>query len=138
VEYIKQRRSIIGRFIVVSGSAVLLNLLLLYLLVHYLGFDSSLKQNVANIISMEISIIYNFFLSRAVTWKDRYREKGRSFYIQILKFHITIGITILFRMGLFALLQWLGVHYMINATIGIASSALFNFFVYDALIFKKE
>jgi len=107
-------------------------------MVQYLGFSSSLGQNIANALSMELSIIYNFFLSRAITWKDRQRERGKKLLIQLLKFHVTIGITILFRLGLFALLQFLGVNYIINAGIGIAISALFNFFVYDALIFKKE
>ncbi len=128
----------IGKFLIVSGSAVLLNLLLLYLMVNYLGFNSSWGQNVANVISMELSIIYNFFLSRSITWKDRYQEKGNKLFVQIIKFHVAIGITLLFRIGLFALLQRLGVQYLVNAAIGIAISALFNFLVYDALIFKKE
>jgi dolichol-phosphate mannosyltransferase len=136
--YINLRKLIIGKFLIVSGSAVILNLLLLYVLVNYLGFNNTWGQNFANVISMELSIIYNFFLSRAITWKDRYQEQGRGLFIQIIKFHVTIGITILFRLGLFALLQFLGVHYLINAAIGIAVSAVFNFFVYDALIFKKE
>jgi dolichol-phosphate mannosyltransferase len=124
--------------LIVSGSAVAVNLLLLYAMVNYLGFNTTVGQNIANVVSMEVSIIYNFFLSRAVTWKDRRQEKGNKLFLQIVKFHVTIGITILFRLGLFAFLQWLGVQYLINAAIGIAISALFNFFIYDALIFKKE
>ena len=136
--YISRRRLIIGKFLIVSGSAVILNFLLLCLMVGYLGFSSSLGEHVANAISMELSIIYNFFLSKAITWKDRHQEKGRKLFIQIVKFHVTIGITMLFRLGLFALLQTLGVHYLINAGIGIAVSALFNFLLYDKLIFMKE
>jgi len=56
----------------------------------------------------------------------------------LVKFNITIGITILFRIVLFFLLQLAGLHYMVNAAIGIAVSALFNFVVYDTLIFKKR
>jgi len=137
-QYIYRQRLVIGKFLLVSGSAVILNLLLLYLMVDYLGFKSSLGQNVANVISMELSIVYNFFLSRAITWKDRYQERGKQLLIQVLKFHVTIGITILFRLGLFAVLQWVGVNYLINAAIGIAISAIFNFLIYDALIFKKK
>jgi dolichol-phosphate mannosyltransferase len=137
-QYFYRHKLVIGKFLIVSGSAVILNLLLLYAMVNYLGFDSSLGQNAANVISMELSIIYNFFLSRVITWKDRYREKGKGLFLQVIKFHVTIGITILFRMGLFAVLQLVGVHYLLNAAIGIAISAIFNFLVYDALIFKKE
>jgi dolichol-phosphate mannosyltransferase len=136
--YVNNRRSIIVKFLIVSGSAVAINLLLLFLLVNYAGMSSPLGQNAANVISMELSIIYNYFLSRSITWRNRRQEKGARLFKQILTFHITIGITILFRLGLFAGLQLTGIHYIINASIGIAISALFNFFVYDAYIFKKE
>lgn len=136
--YLGQRRIIIIKFLIVSGSAVVLNLALLFIMVQYFGFGSSLGQNIANALSMELSIIYNFSLSRVITWKDRHREKGKKLFVQLLKFHVTIGITILFRLGLFALLQYFSVNYIINAAIGIIISALFNFFVYDELIFKKE
>jgi dolichol-phosphate mannosyltransferase len=136
--YVKRRKEIIGKFFFVSGSAVLINLLLLFLLVNYLGFESNWEQNAANAISMELSIIYNFLLSRSITWKDRRQESGGKLLFQIVKFHITIGITVAFRLGLFALLQMLGVQYIINAAIGVAISALFNFVIYDALIFKKK
>jgi dolichol-phosphate mannosyltransferase len=138
LDYVGHRRLTIGKFLIVSGSAVLLNLGLLYAMVNYMGFGGSLGQNIANAISMELSIVYNFFLSRAITWNDRRLEKGSKLIAQIFKFHVTIGITLLFRLGLFAVLQLLGIQYLINACVGIAISALFNFRVYDAVIFKKE
>lgn len=138
ISYIESRRQIIGKFILVSGSAVLLNLLFLHVMVKYLGMNSVLGENIANIISMELSIIYNYFLSRAITWKDRYREQGRRLLYQIVKFHIAIGITILMRIGLFALLQWWGVFYILNAAIGIIIAAGFNFIAYDIIIFKRR
>ena len=91
----------------------------------------------ANAISMELSIIYNFLMSRAITWSDRYRQKGVGLFLQIVKFHIAIGITILFRLALFPILQQFDVFYLYNAAIGIALAAIFNFVVYDTLIFKK-
>lgn len=138
VSYISARKVIIGKFLLVSGSAVLLNLLLLFLMVNYLGMNTTLGENFANLLSMELSIIYNFFLSRSITWKERNREHGLKLFVQICKFHIAIGITIVMRMALFAFLQWLGVHYLLNATIGIAISALFNFVIYDSLIFERR
>ena len=138
ISYVSLRRLTIGKFLIVSGSAVALNLLLLFLMVRYLGFSSRLGENVANAASMELSIIYNFFLSRAITWADRHKEYGKRLFIQMLKFHLTIGITIIFRLALFPLLQLLGVSYLLNAAIGIAIAAVFNFVVYDTVIFKKE
>jgi dolichol-phosphate mannosyltransferase len=137
ISYISRRKVTIGKFLIVSGSAVALNLLLLLLMVRYLGFDTPLGENAANAISMELSIIYNFFMSRSITWRDRYREKGSRLLIQMVKFHITIGITVLFRLVLFPILQQFGVFYVYNAAIGIASAAVFDFVVYDTLVFKK-
>ncbi|MGD0795814.1 MAG: GtrA family protein [Dehalococcoidales bacterium] len=136
--YITRRKLIMVKFLVVSGSAVAINLVLLFLMVRYWGFDTVLRENAANIISMEISIIYNFFLSRAFTWSDRHKEKGGRLVIQILKFHVAIGITLLFRAALFPILQHFGVYYIINAAIGIIIAAIFNFFIYDALIFRER
>jgi len=137
ISYVGSRKLTIGKFLIVSGSAVGLNLLLLFLMVRYWGFDTLLLENVANAISMELSIIYNFFMSRAVTWADRHKEHGKRLVIQMLKFHLTIGITMLFRLGLFPLLQLLGVFYILNAAIGIALAAVFNFVIYDTVVFKK-
>lgn len=137
ISYVGQRKRTIGKFLVVSGSAVILNLLLLSLMVRYLGFDTLLGENAANAISMELSIIYNFFMSRAITWSARYKERGSRLLIQMVKFHITIGITLLFRLVLFPILQQFGVFYVYNAAIGIALAAIFDFVVYDTLVFKK-
>jgi dolichol-phosphate mannosyltransferase len=126
------------KFLVVSGSAVIINLVLLFVMVNYLGFNTDIGENIANAVSMELSIIYNFFMSRAITWKDRLREHGSRLLIQLIKFHVTIGITILFRLLLFPILQLAGIHYIINAAIGIVISAVFNYFIYDNLIFKKR
>ena len=137
ISYVRQRRLTIVKFLIVSGSAAGLNLLLLFLMVKYLGFSTLLGENAANAISMELSIIYNFFMSRAITWRDRPRERGRRLCIQIVKFHITIGITLLFRLALFPILQQFGVFYLYNASIGIAIAAIFNFVIYDTRIFKS-
>jgi dolichol-phosphate mannosyltransferase len=137
ISYISCRRLTIGKFLIVSGSAVAINLVLLFLMVKYLGFSTRLGENVANAVSMELTIIYNFFLSRAITFADRHKEYGKRLLVQMLKFQLTIGATTLFRLGLFPLLQLLGVFYILNAAIGIAIAAVFNFVVYDTLIFKK-
>jgi dolichol-phosphate mannosyltransferase len=136
IPYLSSNRQVIFKFVLVSGSAVILNLLLLYFMVRYLGLNTAWGENIANILSMEISVIYNFFLSRAITWGDRPREHGWRLFMQLVKFHIAIGITTLMRIGLFALLQWLGVFYLLNATIGIVIAACLNFIAYNTLVFK--
>ena len=136
--YARDRKLTAGKFIVVSGSAVALNLLLLFLLVQYLGFHTAIGENAANAISMEASIVYNFFMSRAITWRDRRRETGARLAVQVLKFHFTIGITIVLRLALYPLLQYYGVHSVLNAAVGIGLAAVVNFIVYDTWIFKRR
>lgn len=138
ISYASYRKLTIGKFLVVSGSAVVLNLLLLFLMVRYLGFNSPLGENLANALSMELSIVYNFFMSRLFTWSDRLKESGKRLFLQIVGFHVTIGATILLRIFLFWLLQQLGVFYLLNAAIGIGLAAIFNFIVYDTMIFKRR
>lgn len=135
--YVSDRKLTIGKFLMIGGSAVALNLLLLFLMVRYLGFNSPFGENLANALAMELSIIYNFFMSRKFTWRDRPKKSGKSLFLQILGFHVTIGATILLRIILFWWLQRLGVFYILNATIGIGLAAAFDFLVYDNLIFKK-
>jgi len=87
---------------------------------------------------MELSVLYNFFLSRLYTWSDRPKETGYRLFLQILKFHGGIASTLLLRVALFAILQWVGIYFMYNAAIGIILAAVVNFFIYDTLVFKKE
>lgn len=138
IAYLLRRKSTIVKFGAVSGSAVGLYFLLLWLMVEHAGFDTPLLENVANAISMELTIVYNFFMSRAITWKDRARVRGRRLLVQLVQFHAAIGLGVLFRLGLFPLLQHFGVPYLLNAAIGVAVAAVFDFAVYDNLVFKKE
>ncbi len=138
LSHVRHQRSTLIKFLLVSGSAVAINLLLLFLMVSYMGFGTPLGENIANAVSMELAIVYNYFMSRAITWKHRRKEEGGRLFLQIVKFHAAIGVTILFRLVLFPVLQGLGIQYVFNAAIGIAVSALFNYVVYDTIIFKKE
>ena len=138
IAYLSRRWVTIGKFLIVSGSAVALNLLLLFLMVEYMRFNTPVLENMANAVSMELSIIYNFFMSRSITWNDRLKEKGGKLFVQILQFHLAIGVTVVFRLLLFPALQHVGVPYLLNAAIGIALASVVNFFTYDAIVFKKR
>ncbi|MAE10904.1 MAG: hypothetical protein CL876_03130 [Dehalococcoidales bacterium] len=138
ISYIRLKKKTIVKFLLVGGSAVLVNLSLLYFFVEYVGLNTAIGENIANVLSMEMSIIYNFFLSRAITFGDRHKEHGMRLLYQMVKFHVAIGIIFLMRMGLFALLQWVGVYYLLNAIIGIGIAAGFNFLAYDTKIFKHR
>jgi len=138
IHYLKSNKNKIIKFLLVGTSAAAINLLLMFILVHYLGFNTRLKENIANLISMEISIIYNFIFSRNFTWNNVQKEKGMKLIAQIVAFHATVGISVLIRALLFPFLQMLGIFYLYNVIIGIGVGSVFNFFMYDNLIFKER
>jgi len=124
------------KFLAVGASAAALNLGLLFLLVKHMGLDAPFEQNIANALSMELSVIYNFAASREITWSDARRKKGLSLFVQALSFHAAVGASILLRLALFPLLQMLGVFYLLNAAVGIGAGAALNFLAYDRVVFK--
>ena len=52
----------IFRFLIAGGVAFLINLFLIYWFIDDLGFNIPLLKNVANVISIEISLIASFFI----------------------------------------------------------------------------
>lgn len=110
----------------------------MYVLVQFFGFSTVILENVANAVSMEISILYNFILSRHWTWSDAIREEGMALFKQLASFHAVIATTAVLRLVLFPLLQVTGIHYLLNTAIGIGCAAAINYFLYDSWIFKSQ
>lgn len=125
------------KFIVAGGTAALINLVFLYLLVNKLGLKSKIQKNIANALAMEISIIYNFFVNRGWTWDNVSKKYGNNLVKQIFLFHIVVGFSIILRLILFPVLQYFNVKYLFNAGIGIGIGAIINFIFYDKFIFKE-
>ena len=117
--YIQNNKYRILKFLISGSSAAILNLALLYILVAYFRFNTRLLENIANALSMEISIVYNFILSRSWTWKDAKKKYGFKLIVQCLSFHIAVSFSIGIRLIMFPILQFFGVYYLINAIIGI-------------------
>lgn len=112
----------------------------MYLLVSELGLNTKALENIANAISMEISVVYMFFLSRNWTWNDTQKFYGAKLLKQMISFHLAVGFSLLLRLILFPLIQVLGIHYIINTITGIGVGAIINYVLYDRIIFslKKE
>ena len=87
---------------------------------------------------MEVSIIYNFLLSRFWTWNDSKREQGFNLIKQCALFHAAVGISICIRLIMFPILQLFGVHYVLNAIVGIGAGAMINYILYDKIVFRRE
>jgi putative flippase GtrA len=68
----------IMRFLIVGCSAALVNFLLITIFIELLAFKSYFLRNLANILAIELSAIYNFSISRVWTWKEAPRKQGKS------------------------------------------------------------
>ena len=88
--YFKNNKYRITKFCISGLLSALINLVLLLLLVNYLNFNTVFLENIANILSMEISIIFNFIISRNWTWSDIEREQGKGLFKQAFIFHLIV------------------------------------------------
>lgn len=126
----------IPRFLIGGGSAAALNLVLAYVGVDLLGFDSDLQQNYVNLTAMEASLIYSFFIYRAFVWRDKTSSASRILLRQIPLYHLSAGTGMLSRMLLFPVLQLLSFHYLINVLLGILVGSATNYFLSDRYVFN--
>jgi dolichol-phosphate mannosyltransferase len=125
------------RFLLVGSSAFVVNALLMVFFVEVLGFVSPLLKNTANLIAMEISIFYNFLISRLWTWKDAPKQQQGRLAIQFIAFNFAALAGVLMRMVSFAAMENRQIYYLLNMTIGVGMAAAFDFVLYDRLIFKR-
>ena len=141
--------SLLARFVrfgIVGGSGVLVNLGLYGLLTRILDFGLTLTgRYVSYALSVEISIITNFFLNDIWTFADR--RKRASFWTRFCRFHVVSLVGAGVNWGVFAALNWFlergtivlfgnvtvgtwtgNVDDFIAACIGIVAAMTWNFF----------
>ena len=124
------------KFILVGGSAAILNLVLMFLLVDKLGFDNTSLKNLANILAVLISSIYAFSLHRSVTWGDLRENMVHNIPKQFSIFITNGFLAILLRFLLFYVFDLLGMYYLLNVSFGIALVACVNYVINHHLTFK--
>jgi putative flippase GtrA len=127
----------IKRFLIVGFSAAAVNFLCISMMVELLGFRSFFLKNLANILAIEISAVYNFSISRVWTWKDSPRKQGKSLFAQFISFNLALLTGILVRVALFPILEKWGVFYLLNVAFGIGIAACIDFILYDKFVFKR-
>ncbi|MEQ9672359.1 GtrA family protein [Coleofasciculus sp. G2-EDA-02] len=128
----------IVRFLFCGGITAAFNVILIYILIEGLGLNTPVLRNFANVLAIEVSLIFTFFVYKIWVWSGgtwRLRDVlGR----EIPLFHISSGIAISLRSFLiFPIVDWLGVHYVINTLMGILIGSILNYFACDKIIFKK-
>ena len=128
----------IKKFILVGGSAAVVNLGLMALLVELFGFEGYFFKNLANLISMETSILYAFICNRIWTWYDAPKKEGKKLVGQFFLFNLAVLAGVLVRIGLFALFEFYGLFYLLNVTLGIGVAAILDFILYDKIVFRRK
>ena len=128
----------IKRFFIAGLSAALVNLFFMVLFVEAFGFTTYILKNLANILSIEISILYHFTVSRLWTWHDAPRKKGKNLLGQFISFHVVNITGMIIRIITFAVLDKLGMYYILNVTVGICLAAAVSFVLYDRIVFKRD
>ena len=120
------------KFCIVGLTGVVVNLGILYGLT-----TAGLYYLISGAIAIEASVLANFFLNRAWTFKEE--SKNVTFKNAIFKDHVTrfIGIILNF-VCLYVFTEFLHVYYLISMTIGIAVSTFWNFIGNSRWVWKTK
>lgn len=125
------------KFLLGGAVSAIINLLLIFLLIEKLGFNTSLLRNIANVISIEISLIFSFFIYRIWVWTGGIWTFREVILRQLPLYHISAGSAVIIRIFLlFPILDWLGIKYTVNTIIGVLLSASINYLISDRFVFK--
>jgi dolichol-phosphate mannosyltransferase len=129
----------ITRFLIGGGIAAANNLFLMFLFVDFLGFNTSLLRNLANAISIELSLLLSFFIYRLWVWPGGDWNLKGVLFRQLPLYHVSAGSAIIIRIFLlFPILDWIGIKYAINTLIGIIIGAAVNYILSDNLVFRTK
>lgn len=129
----------IVRFLIGGAIAAFFNVVLIFLLIDKLGFNTPLLRNIANLISIELSLIFSFFIYRIWVWTGGGWNVRDVILRQLPLYHLSAGVAILTRIFLiFPILDWLKVNYAINTLVGVLFSATLNYLISDRLVFNTS
>jgi len=127
------------RFVLAGGAAASLNLLFMIWLIDFLGFDTAVLRNVANAISVELSLIASFFLYRLWVWPGGSWEIRKMVLEQLPLYQMSSGAAVLSRIFIvFPFLDWMGIHYALNTLVGVGLSATINYVLKDRLALTSQ
>ncbi len=112
------------KFAVVGGSGVLVNMGCFFVFTRYVG----IRIEIASPMAIEISILTNFFLNNA--WTFRKRDTRVGFGGRILRYHLVTAVAGLVNyLTLLLLANVFGIHDLIANLIGIILGTFINFFL---------
>jgi dolichol-phosphate mannosyltransferase len=128
----------IFKFLIGGGLTTCFNLALIFLLIDWWEWNTPLLRNIANAVSIELSVLLSFFIYRIWIWTSEWNVK-EILLKQIPLFHLAAGSTIAARVFLlFPLLDYFGVDPKVNTLAGGLLGAALNFVMSDRFVFKES
>ncbi|HON55486.1 MAG TPA: GtrA family protein [bacterium] len=158
IRYINRNKRKLAKFVIVGGLSFIVNFISYYLyfvflyIIHF-GFNNIgnfqefkdfvnsqyIHKDISNILSIEISVLVNFILSRNWTWRHIEKHYGRLLWWQCLKFHLAIVPGMIVRAILFSILNHIyRIHDVLNIIIGVLIAMVLNYILYDKLVFNHK
>ena len=115
------------------------NIFLLSLMINLFKIEQPLWRNLANVVSIEISLLFSFFVYRTWVWSSQPWIARQILRREIPLYHLSCAASIAARSFiLFPLLDWMGVNYAINSLIGIALGSGINYLISDRVVFRAS
>jgi len=120
------------KFAIVGGSGVLVNMGLFFILTRWLRMDITWASPVA----IEVSIISNFLLNNA--WTFRRRDTYVPFFRRLIRYHLVTGLAGLVNYAILLLLvRFIGLSDLLANLIGIIIGMFINFFLNSLWTWKQ-
>ena len=137
--FTKQFKSKIFRFLVCGVVTAAFNILIITVIIEFWKLDQPVFRNIANVVSIEVSLIFSFFVYRTWVWSRGSWNFLEVLWRQIPLYHLSCGSVVAIRsLILFPFLDWLGVNYSINTLVGILIGSVMNYVLSDRLVFKAK
>jgi putative flippase GtrA len=131
----------IVRFLICGVVTAIFNVILLAVLIESFKLNQANQaffRNLANVISIEVSLIFSFFVYRIWVWSSSSWNSKKIFKQELPLFHLSCGIVIATRsLILFPLLDWIGINYAVNSLIGIGIGSVMNYAISNKWVFKS-
>lgn len=120
------------KFGLVGSSGVLVNMGMFYALTRWAG----MRIEIASPVAIETSILTNFFLNNA--WTFRWRETAVPFRFRIVRYHLVTGMSGgVNYLVLLLLVHMAGLHDLLSNLIGIVTAMFINFFLNSLWTWKE-
>ncbi len=129
----------IFRYLICGVITAAFNVLLISAIIELFGIDQPVMRNLANVFSIEVSLVFSFFVYRTWVWSKGNWKIKEVIWRQIPIFHLSFGASIGSRSFIvFPILDWFGVHYTINTLVGILFGSIINYKISDRWVFKPK